>query len=108
MKREQLLGRESLAKKMNQIKETMETTSTENKKVFSKVQPKLFINGQLNRKQNTYVLRSLALLETLNDDIQKYCRGGENAIINYLIREGLEKIKNLPEMININASDIEK
>lgn len=111
MKREQLLGRESLVKKMDQIKETMKTTTgtePENGKTFTKTQPKLFISGQLNRKHNIYVLRSLALLDALNKDLKKYCRGGENAIINYLIREGLEKVKKLPTMINVDASDIEK
>jgi hypothetical protein len=111
-KEQQLLGKDSLAKKMSQIKATMESEVVESKKkttvkTTTEAQPKLFVNGKLDRKNKKYVLRSLALLGALNDDIQKYCRGGENAILNYLIKEGLKNVKKIDAMINVDISDIE-
>jgi len=72
------------------------------------IQPKIFINGKLNRKKHKYILRSLALLESINAEIQQYCRGGENAILNYLIKEGLKSVKSFNFIIDIKAEDIEE
>jgi len=71
-------------------------------------EPKIFISGKLNRKKNKYVLRSLALLESINVDIHRYCRGGENAILNYLIKEGLKRVKQLNSMVEVKAEKIEE
>jgi hypothetical protein len=110
MKRDQLLGKDALAKKMGRIKAALESTPIENKtsaNARQSVQPKLFINGKLDRKKHRYTLHSLALLDSINSEIKTCCRGGENAILNYLIKEGLSNVKKLKSMLNIEATDIE-
>ena len=111
MKREQLLGKDTLAKKMSRIQEELGANTTESTTKSSlslnKTSPKLFISGKLNRKKHKYTLHSLALLDSIEKDIEKYCRGGENAILNYLIKEGLKGVKKLGTMINITTADIE-
>lgn len=77
-------------------------------KKSNNIQPKVFINGKLNRKKHNYVLRSLALLESINSEMGQYCRGGENAILNYLIKEGLKNVKQLKTIVDIHAEDIEE
>lgn len=77
-------------------------------KKTNNIQPKVFINGKLNRKKHNYVLRSLALLESINTEMGQYCRGGENAILNYLIKEGLKNVKQFKTIVDIHAEDVEE
>ena len=77
-------------------------------KKSDRIKPKVFINGKLNRKKHRYILRSLALLESTNTEIRQYCRGGENAILNYLIKEGLKNIKHFDSIVDVNVEDIEE
>lgn len=129
MSKQSLLGKESLAEKMQKIKKEMDIKETPNishdKKEFkpvqksskkaegssqtskNKVNPKLFVSGRLDRKKYEYVAKSLILLTQLEDEIKIYCRGGDLAILNYLIKEGLEKVKASNTPINVDIEEIE-
>lgn len=105
-----LSGAEDLAEKMKKIKEQI----NENNPLMSikanqvEITPKLFVSGRLDRKKHKYSARSLTLLSKLEEEIKGYCRGGEIAVLNYLIREGLRKVKESAVTINIDMADIEK
>ena len=73
----------------------------------NKLTPKLFVSGRLDRKKQRYTAKSLVLLNSIEDDIKAYCRGGELAILNYLIKEGLRNVResNLP--IHIDMVELE-
>lgn len=72
----------------------------------------LFINGRLNRKDYNYIAKNLVLLESLEKEIKKYCRGVDLTILNYLIFRGLESIKKEHKkektFLFIDYSNIEK
>jgi hypothetical protein len=69
--------------------------------------PKLFVGGRLDRKKQSYRAKSLILLSSLDDEIKAYCRGGELAILNYLIKEGLKNVKEATVPIHIDVEDLE-
>lgn len=91
----------------------IEPSSTKNDKlrqemnVKSKITPKLFVSGRLDRKKQTYIAKSLILLTTLENDIKTYCRGGELAVLNYLIKEGLKNVKESGTPIHIDIAELE-
>jgi hypothetical protein len=70
-------------------------------------EPKLFVSGRLNRKDCNYVARSLHISESLLNDINQHCKGSESAIYNYLLNEGLKKIKESPNMIHVDIKEME-
>jgi hypothetical protein len=112
MTKQSLLGKESLAEKMSRIKKEMNTEeSTEfiksPKNIKNKIPPKLFINGRLDRKKHNYMPKSLMLLSKLEEEIKTYCKGGDLAILNYLIKEGIKNVKAADMPINIDIDDIE-
>jgi len=98
-----------LAQKLNQIKKELKEKDkdTAPEAPIPKEPPKLLISGQLDRKKHKYISCSCAVLEPLYNDIKKHCRGGSNAIFNYLMQEGLKNIKASEETIIIEAKDIE-
>jgi hypothetical protein len=109
-KNDVLSGTEDLAEKMKKIKEQLSGEKNLPKmqpKENSNISPKLFVSGRLDRKSHNYSARSLTLLGRLEDEIKSYCRGGEIAVLNYLIREGLRKVKDSTNTINIDMSEIE-
>lgn len=120
------LGKESLAQKMEKLKQEMGTGESPNsdekivklsnktKKSLSKdsspkdkTTPKLFISGRLDRKKHTYIAKSLSLLASLDEEIKTYCRGGDLTILNYLIKEGLKNVKKSAAPINVEVEEIE-
>ena len=70
-------------------------------------EPKLFVSGRLNRKDCNYIARSLHISEELLNDINTHCKGSESAIYNYLLSEGLKKIKDASGMIHVDIKDME-
>jgi len=125
-KNNDILGKERLANKMEKLKQEMNAEKTYNGKndivkpniktsklpaeeeqVKNKTTPKLFISGRLDRKKYTYVAKSLSLLAELEKEIKIYCRGGDLAILNYLIKEGLKHVKMSDVPINIEVKEIE-
>jgi hypothetical protein len=121
MSKKNLLGAESLAEKMQKIKNEMEGSKKQpdNRESFksiplkktvsrkeTKTNPKLFISGRLDRKKHPYTPKSLMLLTQIENEIKIYCRGGDLAILNYLIKEGLEKVKSSNETINVDMDEI--
>ena len=125
-KNNNLLGSESIAQKMAQLKQEMnaeEPSNTDKKKAKStpktskplakespaknKPAPKLFISGRLDRKKHTYIAKSLSLLASLEEEIKLYCRGGDLTILNYLIKEGLKNVKKSAAPINVEVEEIE-
>jgi hypothetical protein len=110
MSKKNLLGKESLAEKMLKLKQEMNVEESERKEKQpskEKVIPKLFISGRLDRKKHAYTAKSLILLTKLEDEIKVYCRGGDLAILNYLIKEGLKKVKASDTPINVEMEEIE-
>ncbi len=71
-------------------------------------EPKLFVSGRLNRKDCNYVARSLHIAEALLNDINQHCKGSESAIYNYLLNEGLKKIKESSGMIHVDIKEMEE
>ena len=69
--------------------------------------PLLFINGRLDRKNRAYTAKNFAILEQLNEEVKKYCKGVDLAILNYLIAEGLNRVKESNKLISIEYSDFE-
>lgn len=116
MAKQNLLGTESLAEKMKKVKEGLASTAIPEEineinlvktKPVKKIPPKLFVSGRLDRKKRKYTVRSLVLLESINNEIKAYCKGGELAILNYLIKEGLESVKRAESPINVEMIEIE-
>lgn len=99
---------EDLAVKMNKIKETLAKENSDEKKDKKRLEisPKLFVSGRLDRKGCGYSIRTLSLLKSVEEEIKMYCRGGETAILNYLIMEGLEKVKKSSSVINFDTSNM--
>jgi hypothetical protein len=67
--------------------------------------PKLFISGRLPRKKGTSS-RSLQLLHSIEEDMKQLCTGGDLVVLNYLIKLGLEKVKESQEIIIIDSETI--
>lgn len=105
MNKENLLGKETLAEKMDKIKKEMVSEESKTSKQDGK--PKLFVSGRLDRKQHKYTAKSLILLTKLEEEIRMYCRGGDLAILNYLISEGIKKVKESEDVINVDVEEIE-
>ena len=72
-----------------------------------KLTPLLFINGRLDRKNCTYIAKNFSLLESLNIEIKKVCKGSDLTILNYLVFLGLKTIKDNAEFQSIEYSDFE-
>ncbi len=85
----------------------IQKTEKEKKAEESFSEPKLFVSGRLNRKDCNYVARSLHISESLLNDINAHCKGSESAIYNYLLTEGLKKIKATSGMIHVDIKDME-
>jgi hypothetical protein len=81
-----------------EIKEQFETT----------LAPLLFISGRLDRKHYSYIAKNFSLLEELNQEIKKYCKGVDLTLLNYLIYKGLESVKKQNKFIVVEYSEIEK
>lgn len=76
-------------------------------KVHSPVQPMLFVNGRLNRKNYPYIAKNFAILKGVEDEIKNICRGLDLVILNYLLFRGIESIKNEKDLLSIDYSEIE-
>lgn len=67
--------------------------------------PKLFISGRLPRKKGTSS-RSLQLLHSIEEEMKQYCTGGDLVVLNYLIKLGLEKVKESPDIIIVDSETL--
>lgn len=117
--KKELFGDTSLAEKLSKAKDSLEGGNiTENikenklQKLPQKIElkknitPKLFVSGRLDRKRFKYIAHSLVLPREMETEIKSYCRGSELAVLNYLIKEGLKKIKESKHTINIDTEEI--
>jgi len=59
----------------------------------NKLAPKFHLTGRCNRKTHKYTTKAFYILDNLEQDIKKYCNGGDVAIFNYLMHLGLNEIK---------------
>jgi hypothetical protein len=115
MANESLAGKHTLADQMRKIKEELNADELTIKSslpekpinVPIKKEPKLFVTGRLDRKKHEYTITSLALLTKIEQEIKAYCNGGDLVVLNYLIKEGLKKVKESPHPITIDMTDIE-
>ena len=81
--------------------------SHNNKEINSSSSPILFVNGRLNRKNCSYIPKNFSLLEPIEKEIKKYCKGLDLAVLNYLIFRGIESIKKEEKFLAIEYSSIE-
>jgi hypothetical protein len=88
----------------NSTADIVETTTAND---ANETKPKLFVNGRLDRKTHKYINCSLAVLADVYADIKKYCHGGENAIFNYLLIEGLKNVKAFNTIASVDKIEIE-
>jgi hypothetical protein len=65
----------------------------EESEVNIKIIPKFHLTGRCNRKLHKYTVKAFYVLENLDNEIKKYCNGGDVAIFNYLMHLGLNEIK---------------
>lgn len=93
-----------IAEKLQQVQNQLNIAS---QKSFLN-NPLLFINGRLNRKSFKYIAKNFALLESIDEEIKKYCKGIDLTILNYLIYRGLASLKEDNKFTSIEYSDIEK
>lgn len=77
-------------------------------KANSSLQPILFVNGRLNRKNYPYVAKNFAILKGIEDEIKHICRGLDLVILNYLLFRGIESIKKEKDLLSIDYPEIEK
>jgi len=98
---------EITSKKIEPSTPKKEKTKPSKDKQETAIDPKLFVSGRLNRKDCNYIARSLHISETLLNDINAHCKGSESAIYNYLLTEGLRKIKEASGMIHVDIKDME-
>jgi hypothetical protein len=78
-----------------------------NKEIDSSSSPILFVNGRLNRKNCNYIPKNFSLLEPIEKEIKKYCKGLDLAVLNYLIFRGIESIKKEEKFLAVEYSSIE-
>lgn len=58
---------------------------------------KFYLEGRCDRKKHNYVNKGFYILEKLDNEIKKYCSGGDVAVFNYLMYLGLSEIKKRKE-----------
>jgi hypothetical protein len=95
----------TIADKLKTVEEELGIGS--NKDISKVITPLLFVNGRLDRKKYSYVSKNFSLLEPLNVEIKKVCKGLDLAVLNYLIFLGLQKIKETGEFASIEYSEFE-
>lgn len=76
--------------------------------INAKRSPLLFVSGRLDRKNYVYTPKNFSLLEPLNNEIKELCKGGDLAILNYLIFLGLNKVKENKGIESVEYSEFEK
>lgn len=110
MKNRGMIGANTIADRLESARAEMNARSTnENlKRSAQEAHTTLIcVDGRLNRKNKEYVAKNLILLEGINKEVKKYCRGIDVVILNYLVYKGLESIKKQSELEIIDYSQIE-
>ena len=97
---------ESIADKLSKAKKDISDIKKQNN--AEKLDAKVFVNGRLNRKDNAYTPKNFSLLTSLANQISDTCKGVDLAVINYLIHEGLNVVKNRDDLGIIEYSSIEE
>ncbi|OZG31338.1 hypothetical protein RiCNE_12780 [Rickettsia endosymbiont of Culicoides newsteadi] len=100
-------GKISTSRIAEKLKLAQSEINTSNKEVDISNHPILFVNGNLNRKNCNYIAKNFSLLEPIEKEIKKYCKGLNLTILNYLIFRGIESIKKEEKFLSIEYSDIE-
>lgn len=97
---------QTISDKLKTVEEELgiTTNNIDNKKAGTAL---LFVNGRLNRKRHSYLAKNFSLLEPLNAEIKKTCKGVDLTVLNYLIFLGLEKVKENKDLKSIEYSEFE-
>lgn len=69
-------------------------------------QPRVVISGMLDRKTVDYKISSSHIQKRFLVKAEKLCQGNKWAILNYVIKRGLDAIEKEKKMIIIQASEI--
>ena len=101
------ISTKSIANKLKKVEDELGITHKTNNSNIDD-EPLLFVNGRLNRKNYDYVAKNFSLLEPINSEIKKICKGSDLTILNYLIFLGLQKIKDNNKFISIEYSEFEE
>ncbi|SEG41926.1 hypothetical protein SAMN02746093_02873 [Legionella quinlivanii DSM 21216] len=99
-----ILGGSSLKEKLSKAREELDALQEEKdvgvphgeligNDTINKTAPKFHLTGRCNRKDQKYTIKAFYILDELEQDIKKYCNGGDVALFNYLIFLGLNEIK---------------
>jgi hypothetical protein len=81
-------------------KELIPAKNKKNRKIL------LSITGRNRRADCLKAPQLIYLKKNVADDIEKYCNGSAQVVLNYLILRGLEEIKKAGEIIVISADEI--
>ena len=100
-------GKISTSRIAEKLKLAQKEINISNKETDSSSDPILFVNGRLNRKNCNYIAKNFSLLESLEKEIKKYCRGLDLTVLNYLIFRGIDSIKKEEKFLAIDYSNIE-
>ena len=99
------ISTKSIAEKLKKVEDDLGIISKAESKISAT--PMLFINGRLDRKKHSYIAKNFSLLEPLNTEMKKLCKGVDLTILNYLIFLGLEKVKENNNMESLEYSEFE-
>lgn len=100
-------GKISTTRIAEKLKLAQTEINTSNKEIDIHGAPILFVNGRLDRKSHNYIAKNFSLLESIEKEIKKHCRGLDLSVLNYLIFRGIESIKKEDKFLAIEYSDIE-
>ena len=93
-----------IANKLEKIENELQIIS-ENFNIKNKTHTLLLINGKLDRENHTYIQKKILILDSLNKEIKKFCKGSNLTILNYLIFLGLKNLKDNNKLLSIKYSD---
>lgn len=105
MKNRGSISTSTIASKLKKVEDELGITT--NSSTTNQASPLLFVNGRLDRKNYTYIAKNFSLLEPLNAEIKKICKGSDLTILNYLIFLGLKEIKGNAKFRSVEYSDFE-
>lgn len=75
--------------------------------VLSDDTPHIFVNGKLDKAKSRYSSKNIHVHQGLCDEMKKYCKGLDQAVFNYLIYLGLDRVKKAGSPMLVDIQEIE-
>ena len=98
----------TIANKLKEVEKEIRDNVESDEPKKASLDSLLFVNGRLDRKNYKYVAKNFSLLEGIEIELKKYCKGLDLPLLNYLIYRGIKAIKQDDNFQMIEYSDIEK